>query len=36
MEGAVTLHETIHKLHTKKMDDVIIKIDFKKAYDKVR
>jgi hypothetical protein len=35
MEGAVILHETIHKLHTKKMDGVIFKIDFEKAYDKV-
>jgi hypothetical protein len=35
MEGAVILHETIHELHTKKMDGVIFKIDFEKAYDKV-
>jgi hypothetical protein len=35
MEGAVILHETIHKLHTKKQDGVIFKIDFEKAYDKV-
>ena len=36
LEGAVILHETIHELHTKKQDGVIFKIDFKKAYDKVK
>ena len=36
MEGAVILHETIHELHTKKQNRVIFKIDFKKAYDKVK
>ena len=36
MEGAVILHETIHKLHTKKQSGVIFKIDFEKAYDKVK
>ncbi|WVZ90567.1 hypothetical protein U9M48_036858 [Paspalum notatum var. saurae] len=36
MEGAVILHETIHELHTKKQNGVILKIDFEKAYDKVR
>jgi hypothetical protein len=35
MEGAVILHKTIHELHTKKVDEVIFKIDFEKAYDKV-
>ncbi|WVZ49220.1 hypothetical protein U9M48_000597, partial [Paspalum notatum var. saurae] len=35
-EGAVILHETIHELHTKKQNGVIFKIDFEKAYDKVR
>ena len=30
------LHETIHELHNKKMDGVIFKIDFDKAYDKVK
>jgi len=35
MEGAVILHETLHELHTKKIDGVIFKIDFEKAYDKV-
>ena len=36
MEGVVILHETIHELHTKKQDGVIFKIDFEKAYDKVK
>jgi hypothetical protein len=29
------LHETIHEIHMKKMNGVILKLDFKKAYDKV-
>jgi len=36
MEGVVILHETIHELHTKKSDGVIFKIDFEKAYDRVK
>ena len=36
MEGVVVLHETIHELHTKKQYGVIFKIDFEKAYDKVK
>ena len=35
-ERVVILHETIHELHTKKRDGVIFKIDFEKAYDKVK
>lgn len=35
MEGDVVLHETLHELHRKKMNGVIFKIDFEKAYDKV-
>jgi hypothetical protein len=34
LEGVVVLHETIHELHQKKMDGVLFKIDFEKAYDK--
>ena len=34
LEGVVILHETIHELHRKKMDGVLFKIDFEKAYDK--
>jgi hypothetical protein len=36
LEGVVILHETIHELHSKKMDGVLFKIDFEKAYDKVK
>jgi hypothetical protein len=36
MEEVVILHETIHELHTKKRDGIIFKIDFEKAYDKVK
>jgi hypothetical protein len=36
MEGAVILHETIHELHLKKQDKIMFKIDFEKAYDKVK
>jgi hypothetical protein len=32
----VVLHETIHELHRKKLDGVLLKIDFEKAYDKVK
>ena len=32
----VVLHETIHELHRKKLDGVLFKIDFEKAYDKVK
>jgi hypothetical protein len=36
LEGVVILQETIHKLHLKKQSGVILKIDFEKAYDKVK
>jgi hypothetical protein len=35
MEGVIVLHETIHEMHRKKQDRVILKIDFKRGYDKV-
>jgi hypothetical protein len=35
LEGVLVLHETIHKLHRKKMDGVLFKIDFEKVYHKV-
>ena len=35
MEGVVILHETIHEMHRKKLDGIILKLDFEKAYDKV-
>jgi hypothetical protein len=35
MEGVVILHGTIHEMHRKKLDVVILKLDFEQAYDKV-
>jgi hypothetical protein len=35
MEGVVMLHETTHELPRKKKNDVILKLDSEKAYDKV-
>jgi hypothetical protein len=36
LKGVTILHETIHKLHRKKLNGVILKVDFEKAYDKVK
>jgi phosphate starvation-inducible protein PhoH len=36
LDGVVVLHEVVHEMHTKKMNGVIIKLDFEKAYDKVK
>ena len=36
LEGVVILHETVHELHRKNHSGLILKIDFKKAYDKVK
>jgi len=36
MEGVVILLETIHELYRKKQDGVILKLDFEKAYDKLK
>ena len=36
MDGVVTLHETIHEMHRKKKNGIILKLDFEKAYDKVK
>jgi hypothetical protein len=30
LDGVVTLHKTVHELHHKKMNDIIVKIDFEK------
>jgi hypothetical protein len=35
LDGVVVLHEAVHKLHFKKLNGVILKLDFEKAYDKV-
>jgi hypothetical protein len=36
LDEVVTLHETFHELRRKNMKGVILKIDFKKAYGKVK
>jgi hypothetical protein len=36
LDGVATLHETVHELHSKKLNGVILKLDFEKAYDKVK
>jgi hypothetical protein len=36
LDGVVTLHETVHELRSKKLNGVILKLDFEKAYDKVK
>jgi hypothetical protein len=36
MEGVVVLREKMHEMHRKKQDGVIFKVDFEKAYDKVK
>ena len=33
LEGVVVLHETLHEIHKKKLDGVVFKVDFEKAYD---
>jgi hypothetical protein len=34
LEGVLVLHETIHELYKKKLDGVLLKIDFEKTYDR--
>jgi hypothetical protein len=34
--GVVILHEVTHEMHRKKKNGVILKLDFEKAYDKVK
>ena len=36
LEGVVVLDETLHEIHSKKLDGVIFKVDFEKVYDKVK
>lgn len=36
LHGVVTLHETIHEMHRKNLNGIILKIGFEKAYDKVK
>jgi hypothetical protein len=35
LEDVVILHETIHKFHRKKLDGVLLKINFQKPYAKL-
>jgi hypothetical protein len=34
--GVVVMHETLHKIYSKKPDGVLFKIDIENAYNKVR
>jgi hypothetical protein len=36
LEGVVNLHETLHEMHKKKEDGIILKLDFEKAHDKIK
>ena len=36
LEGVVVLHETIHEMKRKKQSGILLKLDFEKAYDKVK
>jgi hypothetical protein len=36
LDGVVSLHEIVHELHSKKVNGVMLKLDFEKAYDKVK
>jgi hypothetical protein len=36
LDGVVVLHEAVHELHCKKLNGVILKLDFEKVYDKVK
>ena len=36
LDGVVILHEIVHELHRKFLNGMVLKIDFEKAYDKVK
>jgi hypothetical protein len=36
LDCVVVLHEVVHELHSKKLNGVILKLDFEKSYDKVK
>jgi hypothetical protein len=36
LDGVIILHEAVHEVHSKKLNRVILKLDFEKAYDKVK
>jgi hypothetical protein len=35
LDGVVTLHETVHELHSTKLNGVILKLDFEKLMTKL-
>jgi hypothetical protein len=35
LERVVVLHETIHEFHRNKMNDILLKTNFEKSYNKV-
>ena len=35
LEEVVILHETLHEMHKKKLNGVVLKLYFQKAYDKI-
>jgi hypothetical protein len=35
-DGIISLYETVHELHSKKLNGVILKLDCEKAYVKVK
>jgi hypothetical protein len=36
LDRVVTLDETVHELHSKKLNGIILKLDFEKVYDKLK
>src|ERR1041385_9224272 len=36
MDGVVVLHEALNSIHFEKEDSIVFKIDFEKAYDKIK
>ena len=36
MEGVLILHEALNNIKNKKQSDMLLKIDFEKAYDKIK
>jgi hypothetical protein len=36
LDGVVALHETVHEMHRKNLNGIILKIEFEKTYDKVK
>ena len=36
MDGVMALHEILHDTRIKKKDGVVLKLDFEKAYDKLK